>query len=202
MAGGLEKWIMTKLRITFVAGFFFLGLAMPVRAQETNVYLVSGPLTKLEALETNTDTVIIKGTALMGSVYLTGGQASVTCKEDIDLGGGHKAYGLAIDILANNQVEDRTIIDEEEIDSLLNAMDYFAKVDWSVTALTSFDAVYTSKAGFRIAVFSSKRTRTIEFRMRSGRMSKGILMAPSQLAQFRELVYQAKVKLDSIKTGK
>lgn len=193
---------MNKLRVIFAAGFLVLSLAVPVFAQDTNVYLVLAPLTKLEALETNTGTVIIKSTALISSVYLTGGQVLVTCKEDIDLGANRKEYGLTIDFLVNNQVEDRTIIDDEEINSLLSAIDYLGKVDWSVTALTSFDAVYTSKAGFRIAVFSSKRTRTIEFRMRGGHMSKGVLMAPSQLAQFREVIDQAKTKLDSIKAGK
>jgi hypothetical protein len=35
--------------------------------------------------------------------------------------------------------------------------------------------------------------------MRSNRMGKSVLMVPSQLAQFRELMGQAKTKLDSLK---
>ena len=48
-------------------------LSGPVRAQETNGCLPV-PATKLEAFETNTDTVIIKATAPIGTVPAHGGE--------------------------------------------------------------------------------------------------------------------------------
>jgi hypothetical protein len=176
-------------------------LAVESRAQETNAY-PPAPATRLEVMETNTGTIIIKGTAPVGSVSVNAGSVSVTCKEDTDVSAGHKEYGIAITVSVANQFDDRTIVDYDELDSLLNAVDYLSKIDWTATSLASFNASYTTKGGFRIAAFSSKRASVIEFSIRGGHMGKGILLEQNHLAQFRGLIDQARRKLDSIRTDK
>jgi hypothetical protein len=192
---------MYKSKVLPAAVGCWLLLAVESRAQDTNAYALA-PATRLEALETNTGTVIVKGFAPVGSVSVSAGVVSVTCKEDTDTGAGRKEYGIAITVSVSNQFEDRAIVDYDEMDSLLNAIDYLSKIDWSVTSLISFDAAYTTKGGFRIAAFSSRRSGTIEFTIQSSHMSKGILLAPSQLGPFRGLIDQAKRKLDSIRKEK
>jgi hypothetical protein len=159
------------------------------------------PSTTLETWESSTGRVIVKGTAPMGSVSASAAVVSVVCKEDAVVGTSQKVYGITVGIKVNGQPEDRTVIDYDELDSLLSAIDYLSKIDWSVTSLSSFDASYTTKAGLRLVAFSSKRAGQIEFAVRSSRMAKGILVAPDQLSQLRSLVDQAKNKLDAIRNG-
>jgi hypothetical protein len=182
--------------LVVVVGCWFLPVTS--RAQNTNIY-PPAPATKLEALETNTSTIIIKGFTLIGSLSINSETVSVTCKEDTDTTTGRKEHGIAVGVKVNDQPEDRMIIDYDEMDSLLNAIDYLSKISWSVTSLTGFDAFYATKGGFRVAAFGSKRGGTIEFSLRSSHMGKGILITPSELAQFRGLIDQARRNLDAIR---
>jgi len=159
------------------------------------------PQTKLEAFETNTGTVIIRGAGLVGNVSANNGTLAVRCEEITDAGTGHKEQGLVFGLREPNaQTESTLLIDYDEIDSLLNALDFLNRVDWSVTSMPSFDAVYTSKGGFRMAAFSSRRNGTIEFSVRNARlMEPPMLLARDQVAQLRQFISTAKGKLDALR---
>jgi hypothetical protein len=177
-------------------------LAGSVLAQETNPCPLV-PATKLESFETNTDTVIIKATAPIGSVPTQNGTVAVRCREITDAGTGHRESGIIIDIASAAAVEDSLLIDYDELDSLLDGLDYIAKLDWTVTPLPSFSAVYTTKGGFRAAAFGSRRTGNIEFSARSIRINRPpLLLSRDQLGQVRSLVEQGKGKLDSLRKAK
>lgn len=152
-----------------VGGWFLPKIS---QAQNAEIYVPPPPPTKLETLETNTGTIIIKGTGLVGSLSLNSVVVTVTCKEDANLGTGQKEFGIAIDMGANPRQAFRTIIDYDELAPLLNAMDCLAKVDWSVTSLSSFSASFATKGGFRIAAFSSKRATAIDFSIRNSRIQR------------------------------
>jgi hypothetical protein len=159
------------------------------------------PQTRLEAFETNTGTIILKAAGLVGTVTATAGTLSVKCETITDTGAGRTEYGLAVGISEQGgQLASTLLIDYDELDSLLNALDALNKVDWSVTTLPSFDAVYTSKGGLRLSAFSSRRNGTIEFAVRTLRASLPPLLLPrDQVAQFREFLAQAKSKLDALR---
>ena len=177
-------------------------LASSAAAQETNPCPIL-PATKLEAFETNTDTVIIKATAPIGSVPTHGGSVSVRCREITDAGTGQRASGVIVDIASGGPGEDTLLIDYDELDSLLDGIEYIGKLDWSVTSLPSFSAVYTTKGGFRATAFGSRRTGNIEFAVRSTRVVRqSLLLSRDQLGQVRSLVEQGKVKLDSLRKEK
>jgi hypothetical protein len=179
-----------------------LMLPDPGRAQETNLCLPL-PATKLEAFETNTDTVIIKATAPIGSVPAHSGAVAVRCREITDAGTGRRESGVIIDIGSGGQGDDTTLIDYEELDSLLDGIEYISKLDWTVTSLPSFNAVYTTKGGFRAAAFGSRRTGNIEFAVRSTRTSRQpLLLSRDQMGQLRSLIEQGKAKLDSVRKEK
>lgn len=191
---------MCKSRVILIA---IVGAFLSVVSHaQVSVINLTVPATRLETMETNVDVVIIKGTAPMGSVSANGAVVSVTCKEDTNTGTNQKEYGIMIAITPGNQPEDRTVIDYDELASLINALDYVSRVDWSVTALTGFDVFYVTRAGFRISAFSSKRKGTIQFAVRSNRMSKGIALSAVQVVEFKNLVVAAQQKLDSIRTSK
>jgi hypothetical protein len=177
-------------------------LSGPVRAQETNGCLLV-PATKLEAFETNTDTVIIKATAPIGTVPAHGGEVSVRCREITDAGTGHRESGIVMDIELGGATEAGLLIDYDELDSLLDGMEYLGKLDWSVTSLPDFQAVYTTKGGFRAGARGSRRTGNIEFDVRNTRVNSPRLpLSRDQLGQLRSLVEQAKTKLDSLRKAK
>jgi hypothetical protein len=171
-------------------------------AQETNPCALV-PATRLEAFETNTDTVIIKATAPIGAVPAHGGTVSVRCREITDAGTGRQESGIIIDIASAGPAEDTSLIDYEELDSLLDGLEYIGKLDWSVTPLPSFSAAYTTKGGFRAAAFGSRRTGNIEYAVRSTRVSRQpLVLSRDQLGQLRSLVEQGKAKLDSLRKAK
>lgn len=181
------------------AGCLLLAAANTTRAQNTVMYVPPEPKTRLEALENRIGTILIKATSPMGTISASKGVLSVTCKEDKDVGGGLKEYGIAIGIAAGDKSEDAVLLDHDELDSLLNAIDYLSKVDWAVTSLPSFSASYETKGGFRIAVFVSKRTGNIEIAVRNAAAATTpVWLTRQQLSEFRLLIEQSRKKLDDL----
>ena len=161
------------------------------------------PATKLEAFETNTDTVIIKASSPIGSVPAHGGELGVRCREITDAGTGRHEQGIVVDLTLSGELGDTLLIDYDELGSLLDGLEYLGSLDLSVTPLTGFDAVYTTKGGFRAAAFGSRSRGNIEFSVRSVRVRAATLvLTRDQLAQVRSLVQQGKAKLDSLRKGK
>ncbi len=174
----------------------------PTQAQETNACLPF-PATKLEAFETNTDTVIIKATAPIGTVPAHSGEVGVRCREITDVGTGRRESGIVIDLTIGGPRPDTMLIDYDELDSLSDGLEYLGALDWSATPLPEFNAAYTTKGGFRATAFGSRRTGNIEFALRSVCTETGrLLLSRDQLAQVRSLVQQGKAKLDSLRKGK
>ncbi|HWF18051.1 MAG TPA: hypothetical protein VG754_02230 [Verrucomicrobiae bacterium] len=192
---------MLKPKIIITAVIVWLIMAIQSQAQIQSTNLVPLPATILENLESTTGQVIIKATAPVGSVNCNGAVITIVCKEDTMASTGHKEHGVTVGISINGQPDDRTVIDFDELDSLISSLDYLNGITWSVTSLSSFDAIFTTKAGLRVAVFSSKRSGQIEFALRSSRMDTGIIMPPDQRAQFRLLLVGAKAKLVALRNG-
>jgi hypothetical protein len=189
---------MRRLMAVFVAVAGWALLTGPAHAQETNCCLLV-PATKLEAFDTNTDTVIIKATAPIGTVQAHGGEVSVRCREITDAGTGRRESGVVVDIALSGVGETGMLIDYDELDSLLDGLEYLGKLDWSVTPLPDFQAAYTTKGGFRADARGSRRTGNIEFDVRNTRVDLARLpLSRDQLGQMRSLVEQAKSKLDSL----
>jgi hypothetical protein len=108
-----------------------------------------------------------------------------------------------IDIAFDAQLEATALIDYDELDSLLDGLEYLGKLDWSVTSLPDFSAVYTTKGGFRAEARGSRRTGSIEFAVRSTRVNAPKLsLSRDQLGQLRSLIEQARTKLDSMRQAK
>jgi hypothetical protein len=189
----------TAILMAVTGAFLLTGMA---RAQETNAFWPF-PATRLEAFETNVDTVIIKATAPIGSVPAQGGDVIIRCREINDAGSGRRESGIIVDLTFAAVLGDTMLIDYDELGSLLDGLEYLGTLDWSITPLPSFDAVYTTKGGFRAAAFGSRRTGNIEFAVRSVRVrTPPLVLSRDQLGQVRSLVQQGKAKLDSLRKAK
>ena len=193
---------MLRLIAIFAALISGALIITPACAQETNASLPF-PATKLEAFETNVDTVVIRTTAPIGAVSSHNGGVAVRCREITDAGSGRRERGVVIDIAFDAQVDVSALIDYDELDSLMDGLEYLGKLEWSVTSLPDFSAVYTTKGGFRAEAHGSRRTGSIEFAVRSVHISAPRLpLSRDQLGQLRSLIDQAKAKLDSLRKEK
>ena len=187
------------LILSLVASALFL--AAQSRAQTTN----PPPATALEAIEDSPNQLVLKGSFLMGSVAVQQATITLVAKEDDIINPSDntrvKWYGCSFGIAINGQSLGRTIIDYDEMDSLLKTVEYLKNVNWSVTTLPSFDLIYTTKAGLHFSVFSDNRDSKIQFLARNSTMPKGIFFTSDQIAQLDLLLQQTKAKLDALRKG-
>jgi hypothetical protein len=100
--------------------FLVAGVAM---AQDTNDLK-----TQLGWFETRTNVVIIKSYGPVGGIALGAQELSVRCKQTVDTSTGEKVYGLVIECEGNAAAE-RMLVDDDEVDSLINAVNYLAKIN-------------------------------------------------------------------------
>ena len=178
------------------AGCFFASIAS--RGQDTN-YAIFLPATRLESFDTNIGKIIIKGTTEVGTVSANTGVLSVKFREITDTSSGEKGHGAAIEILRGAQSREVLLIDDDELAPLLNALDYFNRLDVSVTSLNSFDAAYTTKGGFRIAALGNRRTGQVQFGVRDLRTgSAPVVLSREQMTLLWGLIDQAKKQLDAL----
>ncbi|MDB6018384.1 MAG: hypothetical protein JWR19_2873 [Pedosphaera sp.] len=190
---------MQKIKVVLMAVVCLALLAGDAVAQDTNA-----PRTKLEAFEAQTGTVIIMGKDQIGSVPAKAGTVLVGYRESTDTGSGQKEYGITVTIKVSEQIVDTTVIDYDEVESLIGGLERLSQIDWTATPLPSFEAVYTTRSGLRIATYSSrKQPGSIGVSLQSWQIIRSrASLSPEQLAQFRAFINQAKEKLDALLTGK
>jgi hypothetical protein len=116
-------------------------------------------------------------------------------KESDNVTAGDKLYGIAIAFSAN-QAHTASIVDYDELDSLINGLDFLAKVSYDVTTMPSFDAGLTTRSGFRIEAHSERRRGAIQLFLQFSDIVK-IPLTADQFAQFQNLIGQAKASLDA-----
>jgi hypothetical protein len=166
-------------------------------AQVTNV-----TFTELETFEDQPGTVIVKGAGQIGSMAIGAMNVTIICKESTDASTGHKEYGLAVEMNENNLRGVRMVVDYDEMDSLLNGLDYLAKIDSNVTTLPTFVASYVTKSGLRVGAYTSQRRGAIQYFLQDRSINSArMLISSAQLAQFQSLMQQAKKNLDSLRAS-
>lgn len=178
-------------------------LAAASQAQITNPYYVIPPCTKLEALERGIGTIVISASSPIGTIAPISGAGSVTvnCKQDRDAGSGLTEHGISMSLESSGKPEETVLVDYDEIAGLLKAIDQLEKLDWSITPLASFRASYETKAGFRVAVFSSRRSGAIEVAIRNTHGNIAMILTRDQLAQLRRFIEEAQNKIAKLMKG-
>jgi hypothetical protein len=184
-----------KMALT-VAGTFLL-LSLPLQAQTNEL-----PPTYLENFELQTNTILVRGFSSIGSVALENSTVSVYAREANDMTHTQKAYGIVVTIsrAAESGEPSRSllVIDYDELDPLVSAIDYLSKVTWGVTKLNGFEASYKTKSGLRFVAHSDRRQSSIETFIQWGDNPR-IPASTDQLLQIRSLITQAKTTLDGLK---
>ena len=158
------------------------------------------PATKLGSFDTNISVVIFKASTDVGSLTADAGNVGVKCREITDTSTGRKEQGIAIEITTRDQPKDTLLIDYDEIGSLVTAIEYITRLDVSATPLTTFDAAYTTKGGFRVAALGTRQTGVIQFGVRDARFtSTPVTFSRDEMTRLSGLINQAKGILDSVR---
>ena len=178
----------------------FGSLACVGRAQEVTL-TTNAPKTEIEVFELQTDTVIVKGLGQISSLNMDSGAVFVRVKETSDIGTGRKLYGLTIGFAESNQPREKLVVDYDELESLLSGIDYLSKISYDVTPLPSFEAAYTTKSGLRIVAYSSRWQGGIQTFLQFGDNPR-IPLASDQVAQFRDMISQARNALTAMLPAK
>ena len=190
---------MRRSLIIFIAVIGCTLLRSWAQDQFTNYFQII-PLTKLESFETNLEVVIFKATTEVGAISTDAGSVAVKSKEITDTSTGRKEQGISVEITPRGQLKETLLIDYDELASLANAIDYITKLDVTATPLTSFDAAYTTKGGFRIAALGTRRTGAIQFGVRDARtLSTPVTFSRDDMTRLSSLINQAKGILDSLR---
>ena len=182
---------MRTLMITVLTATWMLA----ARAQDTNALK-----TEIENFEAQTNTILVRAYGPAGTVSVSSETVEVFCKESSDVTHGVKMYGAALEVV-ESQPREAAVVDEDELASLVNALDYLAKVNNDVTKLPAFNANYTTKCGLRFAAHSARKQGGMDyyFQMNDG---PRIPLTNVQVSQIADLLEQAQKTINGLKQQK
>lgn len=161
--------------------------------------------TRIEALMSETGTVIVRGHTRVGSMAGSRGTLYFTAWEVLDTRTGRREQGFSMDIGDPDRPEtdertdgERVFVDYDEIPQLLKAIDYLVKLSPQVTKLSRYEAQYQTRGGLRLMAFNTSNNFITAVSTGDGRRPRFILR-PSGLSDFRTLVENARDILDAAK---
>jgi hypothetical protein len=157
---------------------------------------------QLEEFDSRVGTILIKGRSYVATLKAQNGYARVEATEIRDAGNSTRAAGVVITIVADSgpSGEIRSLIDYDEIDTLLKAFDTIAKSDDSITKLTNFESRYRTKGDFEILVFKQVTGGAVAASIEGGFFDRSrLLMTLDDFSRMRWMIAQAKDKLDEVK---
>jgi hypothetical protein len=167
-------------------------LAFAARAQDTNALK-----TEIGLFESQTGVVIVKGFGQVGSISTGAATISVRAKQSMSAANGYKDFGIAVVIEGNNWRQ-IALVDYDELDALLNGMDYLGKITYNVTPLPGFEATFTTKSGLQLIAHGDKQQGGLRMFLQYNDGPR-IPLASDQWTQLANLIGQAKTKLDALR---
>jgi len=158
------------------------------------------PRNKLEDFEGRVETVLIKGRHWVGTLRAQNGTARVEATEIRDSVTSATASGAVITIKADGGPaggDIRSLIDYDEIDALLRAIDTASKASETVTRLSHFEVRYRTKGDFEIMVFKQLESNLVAAAIEGGFFDRSRLyLSIEDLVKLRWMIAQAKERLD------
>src|SRR5258708_205914 len=114
------------------------------------------PRNQLEDFDSRMETILIKGRTWVGTARAQNGSARVEATEIRDSATSKRAAGVVITIMADGGPpgEIRALIDYEEIDALVKAVDTALKDSEAVTKLTHLEVRNRTIGAFDVFVFN------------------------------------------------
>ena len=160
------------------------------------------PRNKLEDFEGRAETLLIKGRHWVGTARVQNGSARVEALEIRDTIATAIASGVVITIMADGGPpgEIRALIDYDEIDALLKAMDSALKAGDGISRLSHFEVRYRTKGDFEVMVFKQMENNAIAAAIEGGFFDRSRLyMTIDDLTKVRWMISQARDQLNELK---
>jgi len=158
--------------------------------------------TKLEQFSAKTGVVLIRGFHKIGSTQgLYNTSVNVEAKEFTNVTDGTKQYGITIEAFKENGKYDKkhtSFIDYDEIDSLVEGINYITKVKPDVTKLEDFQADYKTKGDLKISTFSSG-TKVMSAITSGNIGGVAAYFNIEDLAKVKDIILKAKAKIEEVK---
>ena len=154
---------------------------------------------KLEVLDLKYETLLIKGFSRITTVEING--VRIDAVDVRDTRTAARAMGVVVSIRqgVEQSREARALIDYEEIEPFLKAIDAASKVGESDTRFVGFEARYKTLGDLELAVFRQTRSG-IAVSLTAGICDKVTeTLTLDELAKFRAMIAEAKMRLDEIR---
>ena len=155
--------------------------------------------TKLETLELKYETLLYKGFTRITTVEVQGIRVDAIDLRDTRT--PTRAMGIAV-VLAGSgdrSHDERALIDYEEIDPLLHAIDEASKINEMATKLVGFEARYKTQGDLELVVFRQTRSGNA-VTLTAGLCDKvSESLSLDELAKFRAMIVEAKQRLDEVR---
>jgi hypothetical protein len=179
----------------------FIGLAaacvsLSLAAQDTNDLK-----TVIGQFESRTDVLLVKGFATVGTIPLNQVELRVRSRETQDLATGEKVYGVSVEWGREEAQHRRILVDEDELNALVNAVNYLTAVNYDVTRQPGFEASFTTKAGLQVLAHSERKEGAVLTYLQFEDNAR-IPLTSVQIQQFGKLLEQARKELEVLKAGK
>jgi len=159
------------------------------------------PPTRIEALESSQGVLLVKSFSEIGSLRTAGGVVVIEALDLLAVKSQKHEFGVVLEFPrpGSSRRDGVAYVDYEEIDALLQSMEELARSGESPTRLPNFEASYTTRDDISFKVFnrqSGEISSSIEFE----RGTRGsIYLSLNDFAKARQIIANAKIKLDSLK---
>jgi len=157
------------------------------------------PRTQLEALENKVGVIVLRGFSQMITTEVKG--VRIDAVEMSMLGTTVKAKGIVVVLRddPNQPMDNRAFVDYADLDELLKAIDTLSQVDESITKLVGFEAHYHTVGDLELRVFRQTQRGTA-VTVQTGICNHATqLLSLDELAKFKALILEAKVRLDQLR---
>lgn len=158
------------------------------------------PATKLEGFRPAAGSVVVLGYDDLGSVGSP--PINVDVREMSDTKGA-KALGLSVEIIENWYRRDLSLVDADEIPSLLKGIDALLDTTANSTKFDNFEMRYETRGELLLTSYNIGHGKTY-FSIQAGRDSPVLSgrLSAKDVQKFRALIDQAAQKVKAIESGK
>lgn len=147
----IVKYTMKKLLLVLA-----LGLALGANAQTpatvATVQITNAPKTTFETINLTTDTLLIKGSSVIGTL-----DSQITYPVEIraervtNPSTSNHVYAVSLRTQFGEKMTQVDYIDYDELDTVIRAVQYISQANSTVTPLDNFETVIRTKSGLSIA---------------------------------------------------
>lgn len=172
------------------------------------------PRTKLEALESRYERVLLKGFSQVANLNVRGVVVRIDAVEMKDSSSSpSRTLGIVVSLrgLGESRAgesrspndtprENRSYVDYEEIDPLIKGLESVARVNEAITKLASFEARYRTLGDLEAVVFRQGRASGTAASLSSGICEKvTAYLTLDELETLKAHIIEAKARLDELK---